>query len=246
MKSFFTKLGLNLKETETFLRLLELGAQPISIIAKHTDTPRSTMYLILDRLKDFGLVEFFERRGMKYVKTIPVEQIEDLLQTKKIKLENQIEKFRHNLPELKKLENKIRITPKIKFYEGLEEVEKMYEIIMKLDGYSAYFNPESLQKASPKYFDLLAQTYIKRQVKARELMVDCPAAREYAKKYQSKYYEFKILPAQYVFFSDTLITKERVFMISYGQANQICGTEIFDPALAQSQMAIYNALWERI
>jgi hypothetical protein len=34
MKQLLKNFGLNQKETMTFLRLLELGAQPISVIAK--------------------------------------------------------------------------------------------------------------------------------------------------------------------------------------------------------------------
>ena len=51
MQEIFTRLGLSAKETQTFLKLLELGAQPVSVVAKHVGIPRSTMYFIVDQLK---------------------------------------------------------------------------------------------------------------------------------------------------------------------------------------------------
>jgi len=246
MKLIFAELGLETKEIDTFLRLLELGAQPVSVIAKQMNIPRSTMYLVLDRLKAVSLVDFFERRGIKYVKPIPAEQIGDVLKQRQKKLEQSLERFSDALPSLQKLENKLSITPKVKFYEGVTEVEKMYKALMKLDGYWAYFNPAALKRVLPKYFVDLPKSYIERGVSAREIMVDGPEAQEYKKMHKSKYYQFKILPAKYAFFSDMLITEDRVFLMSYGEENQICGTEILDPALAQSQRMVHQALWEKI
>ena len=73
MQQLFACLGLSSKETQTFLKLLELGAQPVSVIAKHVGVPRSTMYFILERLRVIGLVEEFERSGIRYAKSVPVE-----------------------------------------------------------------------------------------------------------------------------------------------------------------------------
>ena len=246
MKIDLRLFELSPKEEATFLRLLELGAQPVSVIAKHMQTARSSMYLILERLKKAGLIEHFERRGIKYVKALSPENIAHLLENRKLKAQQDLASFEKAIPHLKELENKLSITPKVRFYEGVSEVEQMYQKLMKLDGYWAYFNPASLKNILPKYFYDLPREYIRRKVHAREIMVNCPEAQEYAKTHKSKYYQFKILPNPQVFYSDMLITEDSMFLMSYGSENQVCGTEIFDPALAQSQRTGFQTLWDKI
>ena len=82
MKNIFQSLGADEKETHVFLRMLELGAQPVSVMAKFVGVPRSSMYVILERLKRLNLLQEFERSGIKYVRCIPVNELEDLLKMK--------------------------------------------------------------------------------------------------------------------------------------------------------------------
>ena len=122
--------GLSNKEKDTYLKLLELGAQPISTIAKQMDTPRSSMYLIIDRLTGTGLIEEFQRNGIKYIKCIPVKDIASLIKQKQRKLESDLQVIKAKLPELLEIENKLSITAKVKFYEGAKAVEQMYKNVL--------------------------------------------------------------------------------------------------------------------
>ncbi|MBI4232770.1 hypothetical protein HY605_06075, partial [Candidatus Peregrinibacteria bacterium] len=79
LKSLFSQLGANEKESNTYLKLLELGATHVSHIAKILNIPRATMYLIIDKLEELQLAEHFIRNGIKYVKAIPPKEIINLL-----------------------------------------------------------------------------------------------------------------------------------------------------------------------
>lgn len=245
MEQLFLNLGLSEKETEVLIKLIELGPRPVSTIAKHTGHPRSTTYAVLDRLRDLHLVEFFQHRNTKYARAISVDQIIDLYERKQLELEHSVTALSRSREELSKLEKKMSVTPKVRFYEGIPEVERMYEVIMSLPGYSAFFNPKALKESIPKYFYDLPKHYIKTGIKAREIMVACPEAFEYAQIHRSPNYRMRCLPPQHQFEADMLITEERVFLISYGDEQSV-GTEIFDPNLARSQLAVFNALWETL
>lgn len=245
MKELFKNLGVNNKEMETFLKLLELGAQPVSVVARHMSIPRPTMYLILENLKKLNLVEEFEHGGIKYFKCIPVKDIEEVLKLKEIKIRETSELLERNISDLEKLENRLSITPKVKFFEGKDEVTKVYENVLKEKTFTAIFNPEVVKKIMPVYLTKVAETIRKNSLKVRELVTDCKEAKDYIKKYNLKNHQIKILPKNMAFYSDTIICKEKIYMISYGD-NEISATEIYSEALAKTQKNIFEQLWKSV
>src|SRR3989339_256391 len=185
MKSLFRQLGINDKEMYAFLKLLELGAQPASVIAKHAGVPRSTMYLILDDLKKNHLIEEFNRANIKYFKCIPVKDIENILLAKIKMLENTLDILKNHMDELEALENRLSITPKVKFFEGKEAVMKVYEEVLKENEFLAFFNPYLVKKCMPEYHFKIPEALKLTGGKAKELLIACEEAREYKKLFNS-------------------------------------------------------------
>ena len=62
LKEYFSNLGLSEKQTEIFLSLYKLGSQPASIIAKHIDMDRTTVYKTLVFLAKENLVSITEKK----------------------------------------------------------------------------------------------------------------------------------------------------------------------------------------
>lgn len=242
MKELFKNLGANNKETETFLKLLELGAQPVSVVARHIGIPRPTMYLILENLKKLNLVDEFEHGGIKYFKCIPVKEIGDVLELKKIKIRETSDLLEKNIADLEKLENRLSITPKVKFFEGKDEVTKAYENILKEKTFMAIFNPEVVKKTMPVYLTKVAETIKKNALQVRELVTDCKESKNYIKKYNSKNHQIKCLPKNMIFHSDTIICEDKIYMIAYGES-EVSATEIHNKSLAQTQKAFFEKLW---
>lgn len=245
MKQLFKSLGTTAKEMDTFLRLLELGAQPVSVIAKNIGIPRSTMYIVLENLKELGLVDEFERFGVKYFKCIPVHSIRDVIQTKKRNLEQTENMLEERLIKLEKLESKLSITPKIRFYEGKEDAMKVYEQVLREKTFLAFFNPSLVKKLMPEYHFKIPEMLKKHRGKAKELLVSCSEALEYKKKYATEKHQIKILPPSIVFPSDTIICTDKMYMIAYGE-KKISATEIISPSLVQSQRAMFELIWEKV
>lgn len=244
MTSLFQNLGLNEKETRVWLKLLELGAQPVSVIAKHADLARSSMYAIMEKLKRTNLVEEFDRSGIRYVKCIRPREIAGILKTHERTIEQTLLELEHALPQLEKLENKLSITPTVRFYEGKKAVMKMYEAVIQENGFFAYFNPAVVSAVMPEYYFRLAEMLEKRNGEAKELLIAGEKAQQYKKRFESELHKIKFLPYGAEFFSDTIICKNKIFMISYGD-KQMSGTEITNPALAQTQRAVFEELWKK-
>jgi|CXWL01.1.fsa_nt_gi sugar-specific transcriptional regulator TrmB len=243
MKQLITSLGATDKEAETFLRLLELGPQTATILAKHIGTPRSTMYVIMAALKDMGLIEEFERSGVKYFKTVPVREISDVINAKKRKLDQTEQLFTRLLPDLESKQMKLTMTPKVRFFEGKDQVMKMYEQVLREESFCAFVNPALVKEVMPEYYDKIPQMIKREKREVRELLVDNKVAHEYQKNYASKRHQMKFLPKKIEFPSDTIICREKIYMISYG-TNDLSALEIYNASLAKSQQEIFEMVWK--
>lgn len=245
MKELFKNLGANEKEMETFLKLLELGAQPVSVIARHMSVPRSTMYLILENLKKLNFVEEFERAGIKYFKCIPVKNIADVLKARESKLQHTLGLLEKELPELEVLENKLSITPKIKFFEGREAVMQMYEEVLKEKEFYSYFNPQVESPVMEIYFKKVEESIESNRLKVSELIVDGPKARKFLKECSSGNHKIKILPKGVRFDSDNIICEDKIYMVSYGEKD-VSAVKIYSKSLVATQKVMFEQVWRSV
>lgn len=245
MKQLFQNLGASEKEMRAWLKMLPLGTQPVSVMAKYAGVPRSSMYEILDRLKKIHLMEEYEQNGITYIRCVPVQEIADVLALKERQIEESRRVLKEKLPHLMAMENKLSITPKVRFFEGKKESMKVYEEVLKEKEFCAAFHPAYVKKMMPEYFDKVAEVLAQSRGKAKELLVACPEAREYQEKYASEHHQIKILPPGITFPSDTIICSNTIYMISYGDG-QVCATEIRNPALAKTQRAFFELIWSAL
>ena len=119
-----SQFGLNSKESATYLAILELGEANIGQIVKKSRVSRTTLYDVLDSLKQQALISS-SRRGTKtfYYAENP-RVIGEKLDEKKRTLERM-------LPELLAIANAIDKKPKIRYYEGLEGIKDVYRDTLK-------------------------------------------------------------------------------------------------------------------
>lgn len=121
------EFGLNEKEAEVYLALLELEVAAVSEIAKTANINRSSTYVVLESLKKKGLVSTSEdKKVQNYVATSP----ELLLQEAKDKAKRAEEiknKISDIVPELKGLYKDTKDKPKVKIFEGKQGLINSFE-----------------------------------------------------------------------------------------------------------------------
>ena len=114
LKEYFSNLGLSEKQTEIFLSLYKLGSQPASIIAKHIDMDRTTVYKTLVFLAKENLVSITEKNKVKHFFIADISVIKKYIKNKQnkfLKLENEFnlvetelsrydKSFSSNLPKI--------------------------------------------------------------------------------------------------------------------------------------------------
>ncbi len=243
MHTLLRRFGLTRKESDVFLTLLSLGAQPVSVVAKHAGIPRSSMYFVLDRLREAQLIEEFERAGVKFVKCVPVQSLKDILMTRERQIRQTLDLLEEELPKLTAMESSMSITPKVKFSEGREAVMRMYESLLGEKDYCTFFNPAVVSKMLPEYYEQIPTALREAGGKARELLVRCPEATAYRDRYASPRHQIRLLPEGMTFSSDCILCGDRICMVAYGE-RQVSAVEIFAPPLAETQRALFEQLWK--
>ncbi|OGG28960.1 hypothetical protein A2971_04915 [Candidatus Gottesmanbacteria bacterium RIFCSPLOWO2_01_FULL_46_21] len=243
IQDIFSQFHLDQKETGAFLELVKLGASPVSVWAKHAGINRSSMYVIMDRLMSAGLVTIFAHRGIMHAQAVAVSTLPSLLEAKQKDIEEAKRTVSAKLPELLALEKTNAIVPKIQFFEGKHRVEAMYEEVLKERSFTAFFHPGRVKATMPEYFHKIPQAIKANGGRAKELLVRCREALEYKRLYASTRHAISILPEGVTFSSDTIITKQKIYLVGYGK-DTIVGTEIWNSELSQTQSVLFDLLWE--
>lgn len=78
------QIGLNRKEAIIYTILLEIGSQPISVIAKKAKINRTTCYKVVEDLKKKGLISSFNKNSTTFITAEPVSTLMNLIKIKKV------------------------------------------------------------------------------------------------------------------------------------------------------------------
>lgn len=174
----------SLSEKEVFVlqKLLELGTQPASALAKVCELPRNTVRGVLDNLVKYGLLIRSQKAKTQFY---AVESKESLIRVLESKKENTISELEtqinlvHRSGDLLNKQTKHLNRPKITFYDGYAGLKKVYEDTLNAkSGLRAWASFEANKEALPSYFPNYYQRRTKRKISMRSIHPDTPLARE--------------------------------------------------------------------
>lgn len=169
------KLGLDEKEARVYLALLELGEGNIHQIAKKSGVKRTTVYDIVESLKEKGLLSSVIHRKKTLYSAEDPRKLEDTLEEKKHIL-------RRILPELLSIANMLDKKPKIRFYEGIEGIKDVYKDAFNYPEQEllAWVSEEAVDSFD---IDFLNNYYlpkrVERKIWVRAIAMDSPMVRKY-------------------------------------------------------------------
>jgi sugar-specific transcriptional regulator TrmB len=111
-------------ESKIYLSCLENWPSQVSNIARHSKIKRTTLYSILDKMDSKWYLSKSIKENIIYFEAVSIEIIYKRFQDNLLNLQD-------NLKEFEKLKNKNNKKHKVTFFEGAENVAKMYEIEAK-------------------------------------------------------------------------------------------------------------------
>lgn len=237
---------LNEKEIKIFKKVLELGAQPASAIARVTELPRNTVRSILDKLVKMGLLIKTNRANTQYYALEKKEAIVRELKREKNriqeKIDNQIELIENYGDELI-ARHYSKSRPKITFYEGLSGMEKVYEdtLTAKCEIVS-WASFEGMHGALPDYFKTYYGRRAKKKISIRSIHPDTEMARKRRENDIKEMRNSLLVPAEkYNWFPEIQIYNDKINIASW---KENLGIIIESPEIAGALRAIFEMSWE--
>ncbi|MFC1678375.1 TrmB family transcriptional regulator [Patescibacteria group bacterium] len=204
------EIGLDQKEAQIYLAILNLGKGTVSDISRKAYVKRTTIYEYIEKLIEKGLViKTVEKKRIQYLAENP-QKLAKIIERKKRKVESV-------LPSLSEIYSKVCHKPVIKFYEGIRGIRKMYEELtctsytiygtFSIDKYFNHFT----ERDNEEFFANIKKS----GGKIKDLVEDTPNAREYVKRHINQGVgNSKFLPKDFKIEMDLMVCGNKVGMIS--------------------------------
>ncbi|MBI4262573.1 hypothetical protein HY624_03550 [Candidatus Uhrbacteria bacterium] len=237
------KVGLSEKESAIYLALLELGSDTVQNISRKAKVNRITTYVILNGLKDRGLVSTVGKGKRTFYIAESPESIGKIMRKEEAAIEERARKLEALLPELKALYNRAQNKPVVRFYEGKEGIKSMHqeflrstekeiEMIYSRDHVERTFTTEERQQ--------LRADRLKEGKKIRSLYAyakgELPQTEGSIRR--------KIDEIKYPISCDIAIIGNRVRIASLGKVPS--GIIIEDEEIARTLRSIFNIAWDAV
>lgn len=235
------ELGLTENEAEIYFATLSLGPSTIIKIARTSGIKRTTIYSVIDSLRQKGLmniqVEGFKK---KFVAEDP-QKLEEMLEIRK-------ERFRNLLPEFAAIYNLRGGESFIKYYEGLPAIKGVYESLIRdikpHEDYLVMGNQDYWIKHDEKYFLDFLFRRAKLPIKIRMMFQESILAHKWKDQEKNFNSLVKILPLGTKLNTNLVITPQRVFI--HQLIEPLIGIVIENKSVIQMHKEMYEIIWNSI
>ncbi|HBU06581.1 MAG TPA: hypothetical protein DEB09_00685 [Candidatus Magasanikbacteria bacterium] len=242
LKQAIKGYGLNERETEVFLALLELGVANGQEVAKKSGVIRTTTYSILEELGRKGLVTEVEKGKIKhYSIENPQKMISEMEERNKL--------LKEVKGDLLSLYQSAEHRPMVRFYKGLEAIKELHNNILKERGLRSY----DILTAEADWLNLdkeFFSDFIKRRGKKRihtRLILDNKSKElEHQERNSELDREVKFLPPEYqdAYTSEIYIMPRKVIFIA--EKKELLAVEIESMDIVEAQQFMFNFIWNSI
>ena len=234
--------GLSKKEADVYLALLELGRSTVSYISRSAGINRTTGYDILNSLESQGLVRISGKEPkQEYVAESP-DNLLKLLGKRLRDTEDNIALAKDFIPKLKSV-HKVEDRPQVKFYEGTEGMEQVYEdTLTSSELIRAYGNYEVMYEAMGDYFPAYYKRRAKKAIRVVAIVPDTPLARARASKDQEELRELALVPKEKFDITPDIEIYDNKMMITSWKEK--LGIIIESAEIADAMKKIFDLAWE--
>lgn len=235
-------IGLNTNEANVYLSSLSLGPTTVLKISKSSGIKRSTVYDVIDSLKEKGLMRV-ELNGFKKIYNCEnPERLEAILETRK-------REFSAKLPELMSLYKLEGGESSIKYYTGLKAMKQIYldtlNEIKYNEEYLIITNQEKWFNLDP---DFWMKEYIEERAKlpckTRLISQDSKIAQEHQKFQKNYNQDFKIFKQDVNVNIDMVLTPNKLIIVDL--LPPLTSLIIENKNIIELQKQMFNVIWESI
>lgn len=234
-------LGFSQKETSVYLALLELGKRTVSPIARSANINRTTAYDILETLAGKGLVSISGKEPVQEYLAESPDKIIKLLEDQLTKDQNNIQEAQSLVPQLKSIHN-VTDRPQVRFYEGKEGLEQVYEdTLTSQETIRAYANVNEMHTALPDYFPKYYKKRTNKGIHIRAIIPSNKAGTERVAKDKEEARESALIPPDEFYFTPEINIYDNKVMIASWKEK--LGIIIESQEIADAMKKIFQLAW---
>ena len=235
------KMGLNQKEADIYVALVQSGPSTISTLSKNTQLHRPVIYKTLPQLQAQGLVTSAPKGKLVYYVAESPEKLTLLLENTKTILQDTV------IPELVGLFQSVSQKPIVKVLQGESGISFVFEdILNSLKKGEMYYRYSSVKDSVYDGTKYLPKDYAKRR-KQKNIGRLVITSEKVSKRFGADMdREEKIIPAKYDTFDDNIaqyIYANKVAFVDYGSESALI---IENPSMAQFQRKIFKLLYAKL
>ena len=236
------KLGLTDEEAKLYLAVLEINGGPVSVIARKAGVNRVSAYHTIENLLKKKLLSQYNRNGVKCFAPEPPEKLEELMMEK-------VHTAKSILPRLKDLATGSGFRPKIRFYEGMDGIERVFNESLSSEGeILGYTNLKQVIDVIPVFFKDYTAKRLKKEIKSRYLSPNTVERVHAIDTFLPKDFDPNLIEIllvnkdQFPFDNDILIFGNSVGIVSLNPDEHL-GLIVERPTLSQTMKAVFDLAW---
>lgn len=246
------ELGLSSKEITLYINLMQYGALTILELSEISGINRATTHVNVENLTQKGLVTQVKkgRGSRRIIMAEPPEKLFAIFQERKTKLETATSKLNIITQELSSLKKEYRLNSgmEVRRYSGKNEVNLIYDSVLKAKEIRAYVNCKELSKAFPVNTIKFLETHKKRpDMHIWEILEDSKAARTYAKEMPAERYYVRLTTKNLDLASiDYIIFDGKIAVVELSSTTTVSGVVIENHNFHENAKAIHKFVWDSL
>ncbi|MBI4548147.1 MAG: hypothetical protein HY707_09210 [Ignavibacteriae bacterium] len=234
------KFGLTDKEIILYLATLELGESLVQPLARHANLKRPTVYELLPRLEQLGLITYGSLGKRRSIIAEPPAKLIALQ-------EEQLVELRQVMPQLASRFNVTGAKPKLYSYEGIDGIRQVYEDTL-IDALPilSFLQVGDIHSEIRQY---LLKSYVPRRVKRRIHVKNIVSGTEAEGESivpekgtfrENRYVNQKFFPANI----EVLIYSNKVAYLTYKSQSPAMGIIVESGEIAETMRSFHKMAWE--
>lgn len=237
--------GLNQKEATTYLYMLQKGIVTPLELSRLTNINRTTLYRLLEKLKEIGLIEEIIEDKSTSFKAVGPERFQMIITRK----EAELLKLKKSLPEiinqLKTTEDSSLPSTKIVYYRGKSGLQQLLWNTLRAKTEIIGYGYSSWNDGVGKNFaEKLRQEYVDRGLRSKEILNKFDEKFTDNKHYLTEIYQQRILPKSDLEINHDTYIYDDIFAFYHFFKGELFGVEIHNSEIAKTQRQIFYFLWK--
>lgn len=232
-------LGLTKLETKVYLELLKLGSTKAGPLVTKTELHRTTVYDILKRLMEKGLVSFIFKEKTRYFQASNPEHFLDLINEKREEINKKEKDIKKVVRDLKYIQEQSKIKESAQIMQGKRAIKTVFEDILEYKEYYSFASKGKFKEILETYFDQFQIKKRRRKIKAKILIDESLRDSDYVKSISG---EIKFLPKEYSYPTATFIFGYKVAFFVFTEYPTAFLIE--SKELAESYKSYFALLWK--